>query len=115
MASDDFFKNLNFNPEKLNNNTQEKTNQIQNQMAEVQKMLAAVTVEGVAGLDSYSVKVTINGRHEAEKVVIEPKLMSERPEVVCDLVASAITDASHKLEMAIQTKMMEMFKKFNPA
>jgi DNA-binding protein YbaB len=33
---------------------------------------------------------------------------------LCDLVASAITDASHKIEAAIQNKMLGLLKNFTP-
>ena len=44
------------------------------------------------------VKVVLNGRHEAKKVTIEPKLVSEDLEMLEDLVAAAINDASRKIE-----------------
>ena len=82
-------------------------------MAEAQKKLAEIEVEGKAGLDDYSVKVYLNGRHEATKVIIEPKLLEQPNDALCELIASAITDASHKAEQAIQAEMVNIFQGFD--
>ena len=87
-----------------------KKNDIQDKMAQAQQKLAEITAEGQAGAGEYSVKVTLNGRYEATKVIIDQPLMQESAEVVSDLVASAITDAAHKAEVAIQMEMMKLFQ-----
>ncbi len=112
MSANNLFENLGFNPENLKNST-DKMAQVQNHMAEVQKMLAAAEVVGSAGIENYNVKITMNGRHEAIRVAIDPQLMTQPITVLCDLVASAITDASRKTESAIQNKMMGMLKNLN--
>jgi DNA-binding YbaB/EbfC family protein len=112
MSSNNLFENLNFNPENIKT-LKDKTAQMQNQMLEAQKMLAAIEIEGSAGIENYNVKVLMNGRHEAVRVAIAPQLMTQSIEVLCDLIASAITDASHKTEAAIQNKMIGLFKNLN--
>ena len=86
---------------------------IQNQVAQIQKILATVEVEGTAGAGEYNVKISLNGRHEAIRVIIDPQLLTQPVQVLSDLVAAAITDASHKVETIIQDKMMD-FLKSNP-
>jgi DNA-binding YbaB/EbfC family protein len=51
------------------------------------------------------VKVTINGRHEARRVQIDPTVPLDDREMVEDLVAAAINDATRRLEAATQEKM----------
>lgn len=75
-------------------------------------MLASIEVEGTAGIENYGVKISLNGRHEATRVIIDPQLLTQPAQVLCDLIASAITDASHKAEVAIQTQMLGLFKNF---
>jgi nucleoid-associated protein EbfC len=113
MSANNIFESLGFNPENMKTMTDKKT-EIQDQMAQMQKMLAAVEAIGSAGIENYSVKVTLNGRHEAIRVVIDPQLLTQPIQVLCDLVASAITDASHKTEAAIQSKMLGLLKNFTP-
>jgi len=60
-----------------------------------------VTGESGGGM----VKVTINGRHEAKRVQIDPSVPLDDREMVEDLVAAAINDAVHRLETTTQEKM----------
>ncbi len=55
------------------------------------------------------VKVTVNGRHEARRVQIEPAAFSaDDREMLEDLLAAAINDAVHKLEVKMQEKMASL-------
>ncbi len=51
------------------------------------------------------VKVTLNGRHEARRVTIDPSIANEDLAVLEDLIAAAINDAVHRAERAQQEKM----------
>jgi DNA-binding YbaB/EbfC family protein len=51
------------------------------------------------------VKVTMNGKHEVARVQIEPALLAEDREVLEDLVAAAINDATHRVGIAVSEKM----------
>ena len=51
------------------------------------------------------VRVTINGRHEARRVQIEPAAFTDDRELLEDLLAAAFNDAVHKLEAASQAKI----------
>ena len=77
--------------------------QVQERMADLQRELAEAEVTGESGAGL--VKVTLNGRHEARRVEIDPSLLSEDKEVLEDLIAAAITDAARRVEKAQQEKM----------
>jgi DNA-binding YbaB/EbfC family protein len=70
--------------------------QAQQMQENMEKELVNLEVTGESGAGM--VKVVLNGRHEAKKVTIEPKLVSEDLEMLEDLVAAAINDASRKIE-----------------
>jgi len=76
---------------------------LQANMQKAQAEIALMEVTGEAG--GGMVKVTLNGKHEARRVQIEPSVLAEGQEMLEDLVTAAINDASHKLEAASQAKM----------
>ena len=77
-------------------NLMRQAQQMQENMQKAQAELAEIEVTGESGAGM--VKVTLNGRHEARKVSIEPKLLGEDKQMLEDLVAAAINDASRKIE-----------------
>lgn len=87
---------------------QEQMQAMQQKMLEVQKMLESLEIEGSAGAEDLSVQVILDGRHLAKKVEITPGAMKESPEVLGDLVASAINDACQKVEVEIQKVMFNV-------
>ncbi|HMK87849.1 MAG TPA: YbaB/EbfC family nucleoid-associated protein [Steroidobacteraceae bacterium] len=76
--------------------------QMQESMQKAQAELASLEVTGESGAGM--VKVVLNGRHEAKKVAIEPKLAGEELTLIEDLVVAAINDATRKIEARIQEK-----------
>ena len=62
---------------------------------ETQHKINAIQVTGTAGLDS--VKIQLNGHHEATNVTIDPSILSEDRTVLEELIAAAINDAMSKL------------------
>jgi DNA-binding YbaB/EbfC family protein len=76
---------------------------LQANMQKVQAEIAQMEVTGESG--GGMVKVTINGKHEARRVQIEPAVLAEGQEMLEDLMTAAINDAVHKLEAASQTRM----------
>jgi DNA-binding YbaB/EbfC family protein len=72
-------------------------------MQKAQAEIAAMEVTGESG--GGMVKVTINGRHEAKRVQIDPAVPLDDREMIEDLVAAAINDAVHRLETTSQEKM----------
>ncbi len=73
------------------------------QMKEAQAAMSdkEVTGESGAGL----VTVILNGHGDCKSVVINPNVLSDEPQIVGELVASAINDANKKLESLKQESM----------
>jgi nucleoid-associated protein EbfC len=85
--------------------------QAQQVQENMQKELGNLEVTGESGAGM--VKVVLNGRHEAKKVTIEPKLVSEDLEMLEDLVAAAINDASRKIEERSKEKYADLMSGMN--
>ncbi|MCS6947354.1 MAG: YbaB/EbfC family nucleoid-associated protein [Steroidobacteraceae bacterium] len=79
---------------------------LQERMQRAQQEIAALEVTGESG--GGMVRVTINGRHEARRVQIEPDVIGEDREMLEDLIAAAFNDAVHKLEAASQERLAGM-------
>jgi hypothetical protein len=84
-------------------NLMKQAQQLQANMQKAQAEIAAMEVTGESG--GGMVKVTINGRHEAKRVQIDPSVPLDDREMVEDLVAAAINDAVHRLETTTQERM----------
>jgi DNA-binding YbaB/EbfC family protein len=84
-------------------NLMKQAQQLQANMQKAQAEIATMEVTGESG--GGMVKVTINGRHEAKRVQIDPTVPLDDREMVEDLIAAAINDAVHRLEAASQEKM----------
>lgn len=78
----------------------------QETMKKVQAEIAAAEVTGEAGAGM--VKITLNGKHEARRVQIDPEALKEEKEFLEDLIAAAINDASQKLERHSAEKMAKV-------
>lgn len=76
---------------------------MQENLKRAQDEIARMEITGESGAGM--VKVTIDGRHQARKVQINPAAMSEDKEFLEDLIAAAINDATQKLESATKDKM----------
>jgi DNA-binding YbaB/EbfC family protein len=79
---------------------------LQANMQKAQAEIAQMEITGEAG--GGMVKVTINGRHEARRVQIEPAIFGDDREMLEDLLAAAFNDAVHKLEAATQARMASL-------
>jgi hypothetical protein len=84
-------------------NLMKQAQQLQANVQKAQAEIAALEVTGEAG--GGMVKVTINGRHEARRVQIDPSVPLDDREMVEDLVAAAFNDAVHRLEAVTQERM----------
>jgi len=84
-------------------NLMKQAQQMQANMQKAQEEIAAMEVTGESG--GGMVKVTINGRHEAKRVQIDPSVPMDDREMIEDLVAAAFNDAAHRLEAMTQQKM----------
>jgi DNA-binding YbaB/EbfC family protein len=86
----------------VNRRMMRQAQQLQNRLAKVQQELEELTVEGSAG--GGVVRVTMNGRQEVSEVVIEPEA-AEDIDLLQDLVAAAVNDASARTQQMAAEKM----------
>jgi len=92
-------------------NLMRQAQQMQETMQKAQAELAEIEVTGESGAGM--VKVILNGRHEAKKVVIEPKSLGEDKEMLEDLLAAAINDAVRKIAARSQEKYSGLMSGLN--
>jgi DNA-binding YbaB/EbfC family protein len=77
--------------------------EVQEKLRRAQEEVARMEITGESGAGM--VKVTLDGRHQARKVEINPAALGEDKEFLEDLVAAAINDAAQKLDAATKEKM----------
>ena len=70
---------------------------MQENMKQAQEAIAAMEVEGEAG--GGMVKIVMTGRHDVKRVTIAPTLLAEDKDMLEDLVAAAMNDASTQAAM----------------
>jgi len=75
---------------------------MQENMKKAQDQLALMEVEGQAGAGM--VKVVMTGAHEVRRVSIDPSVMDDK-EMLEDLIAAALNDASRRVETTTAEKM----------
>jgi DNA-binding YbaB/EbfC family protein len=92
-------------------NLMRQAQQMQETMKKAQAELAALEVTGESGAGM--VRVTLNGHHEAKKVAIEPKLLSEDVGLIEDLVVAAVNDAVRKIAAQSQEKYSGLMSGLN--
>jgi len=83
-------------------NLMRQAQQMQETMQKAQAELAEIEVTGESGAGM--VKVILNGRHEAKKVLIESKLLAEDKDMLEDLLVAAVNDAVRKIAARTQEK-----------
>jgi DNA-binding YbaB/EbfC family protein len=76
---------------------------VQENIKRAQDEIARMEITGESGAGM--VKVTLDGRHQARKVEINPSALGEDKEFLEDLIAAAINDAAQKLDDATKEKM----------
>ena len=84
-------------------NLMKQAQQMQADMQKAQQQIANLEVTGESG--GGLVKVTMTGRHEARRVEIDDSLVADDKDMLEDLIAAAINDASHKVETVTQERM----------
>jgi len=84
-------------------NLMKQAQKMQEDMQRVQEEIANMDVEGQSG--GGLVTVTMNGAHEARKVSIDDSLLGDDRDMLEDLVAAAINDASQKLAAVSKDKL----------
>lgn len=88
------------------NNLMKEAQKMQEKMQKAQQELTDLSVTGESG--GGLVKITMNGKHDAKTVKINPNLMDEEVEMIEDLVAAAINDAVRKIEKASKQKISQL-------
>lgn len=91
-------------------NIMKQAQKMQEEMQKQQTEMANMEVIGEAG--GGMVKVTLNGKHEAHRVEIDETVMDDR-EMLEDLFAAAINDATHKIESRKQDQMSDILGGLN--
>ena len=92
-------------------NLMRQAQQMQENMQKAQAELAEIEITGESGAGM--VKVTLNGKHEAKRVVIEPKLLGEDKDMLEGLLTSAINDAVRKVAARTQEKYSGLMSGMN--
>lgn len=87
-------------------NLMKQAQRMQEQMQKMQAQLAEEEVTGESGAGL--VKVTMNGRHDVKRVLLDDSVMSEDKEMLEDLLAAAVNDAVRKIETNSQEQMAKM-------
>ncbi|MDP8985810.1 MAG: YbaB/EbfC family nucleoid-associated protein [Pseudomonadota bacterium] len=92
-------------------NLMRQAQQMQETMQKAQAELAALEITGESGAGM--VRIVLNGRHEAKRITIEPKLLGEDKEMLEDLVMAAFNDAVRKLAAHSQEKYAGLMSGLN--
>jgi DNA-binding YbaB/EbfC family protein len=84
-------------------NLMKQAQKMQEDMQRAQEEIANMEIEGQSG--GGLVKVIMNGQHELRKVSIDDSLVGDDKDMLEDLVAAAVNDASHRLAAASKEKL----------
>ncbi|HET6598841.1 MAG TPA: YbaB/EbfC family nucleoid-associated protein [Burkholderiaceae bacterium] len=76
---------------------------MQDNLKRAQDELANTEVEGQSGAGL--VKVTMTGKHDVKRVIIDPSLLADDKDMLEDLVAAAFNDGVRRAEELSQDKM----------
>jgi DNA-binding YbaB/EbfC family protein len=76
--------------------------QMQANMQKAQEELATIEVEGQSGAGA--VKVVMTCKHDVRRVSIDPSVMDDK-EMLEDLIAAALNDATRRVESTTQERM----------
>ncbi len=84
-------------------NLMKQAQQMQEKMQRMQEEVAKLEVLGESG--GGMVKITMTGKHEVRRIMIDESLMSDDKEMLEDLIAAAFNDAVRRVEVNQQEKM----------
>ena len=84
-------------------NLMKQAQKMQEDMQRAQEEIAAMEIQGQSG--GGLVSVVMNGRHELHKVSIDDSLIGDDKEMLEDLIAAAVNDATQKVDAATRDKM----------
>ncbi len=92
-------------------NLMKQAQKMQEDMQKAQEEIGNLEVTGESG--GGLVKVTMTGRHEARRVEIDASLVGDDKDMLEDLIAAAINDATHRVEAMTQERMSGMTSGLN--
>lgn len=80
---------------------------LKEKMAQFQKELESQSFTGTAG--GGAVSVTVNGKHEVQKVVLDPKTaaLGDAP-MIADLVKTAVNEAGKQVNQRLKEEVSKM-------
>ena len=84
-------------------NIMKQAQQMQENMQKAQEEIANMEVTGESGAGM--VKITMTGKHDVKNVIIDPALLGDDKDMLEDLIAAAVNDASRRVENMTQEKM----------
>ena len=84
-------------------NLMKQAQEMQANMQKAQDEIASLEVTGESG--GGMVKITMTGKHEVRRVSIDDSLLADDKDMLEDLVAAVINDATHKVEATTQERM----------
>ncbi|APZ42864.1 YbaB/EbfC family nucleoid-associated protein [Acidihalobacter ferrooxydans] len=87
-------------------NLMKQAQKMQAEMQKAQEELANMEVTGESGGGLVSVLMT--GKHEVRRVRIDPSLLGDDKDMLEDLVAAAVNDATHKIEVETKERFSNM-------
>lgn len=91
-------------------NLMKQAQKVQEDMQKRQEEMASMEVIGESG--GGMVKVVVNGKHEARRVELDEGIMDDK-EMLEDLIAAAINDATRKVESRTREQMSDMLGGLN--
>jgi hypothetical protein len=87
-------------------NLMKQAQEMQANMQKAQEELASLEVTGESG--GGLVRIVMTGKHEVRRVEIDDSLLQDDKDMLEDLVAAAINDATHKVETTTQERMSSL-------
>lgn len=87
-------------------NLMKQAQKMQAEMQKAQEEMANMEVTGQSGGGLVSIVMT--GKHEVRRVSVDPSLLTDDKDMLEDLVAAAINDATHKIEAMTQERFANM-------
>ncbi len=76
---------------------------MQKKLSEIQEQVTKMEITGQSG--GNAVRVTVNGAHYCQKVELDANVLKEDRQIIQDLIAAAINDATSKVEKTLREKM----------
>ena len=89
----------------------DKAKELEAKMKESQQKIKEIRVEGVSG--SNSVKITLDGEGEIQKIQISDEIMKEEKSILEDLIVAAHNNAKAKLKVKTNEEISKATGGFN--